>query len=73
MKKVFFALAVVAMFSLAACNGGAAATDSNNADTMANTENIVDEPTTENTDSSAVQEMAEETENTEATQEEATK
>lgn len=73
MKKVFFALAVVAMFSLAACNGAAAATDSNNADTMANTENIVDEPTTENTDSSAVQEMAEETENTEATQEEATK
>ena len=29
MKKVFFALAVVAMFSFAACNGNAEATDTN--------------------------------------------
>lgn len=71
MEKVFFALAVVAMFSFVACNGNAAATDSQNADT--NTTAVVNEPAPEEntTDSNAVQDMAEE--NNEAAQEEAAK
>ena len=57
MKKVFFALAVVAMFSFVACNGNAAATEDTTAAVEA-TEEVVNEVADEATE--AVEGMAEE-------------
>ena len=56
MKKVFFALAVVAMFSFVACNGNAAAEDTTA--TEATVEEIAPEATEEAAE--AVEGMAEE-------------
>ena len=61
MKKVFFALAVVAMFSFVACNGNAAATDSNAADTTVAPAVNEPAPVEANADT-AVNDMAEDTE-----------
>ena len=57
MKKVFFALAVVAMFSFVACNGNAAAED-----TTATTEPAIEEVAPEATEEAteAVEGAAEE-------------
>ncbi len=64
MKKVFFALAVVAMFSFVACNGNKNA----NADTTPAIEETIEEPAPEEMtcDSTAVEGLAEEGAETEA-------
>ena len=62
MKKVFFALAVVAMFSFVACNGNAAATASNAADTTVAPAVNEPAPVEANADTTAVNDMAEDTE-----------
>lgn len=64
MKKVFFALAVVAMFSFVACNGNNAETT----DTTPAQEEMVQEPVAEEAtcDSTAVEAPAEDAAETEA-------
>ena len=56
MKKVFFALAVVAMFSFAACNGNATTSDTQKGDTTPKTEVA---PAENNVQDSTVKDMAE--------------
>ena len=60
MKKVFFALAVVAMFSFVACNGN----NTEAGDTTTTNEEQIQEPVAEPacSDTTTVQEPAEETE-----------
>lgn len=61
MKKVFFALAVVAMFSFVACNGNAAQEDTT-AQEPAQVEELAQEPACdEATDAAACDEAAAET------------
>ncbi len=58
MKKVFFALAVVAMFSFVACNGNAAAEDTTAAQETEMVQDAAEEIVDENAE--AVEGMAEE-------------
>ncbi len=64
MKKVFFALAVVAMFSFVACNGSAATEDTTAPEETI--ENVVDETIDEATEAveGAVEDVAAEVEAT---------
>lgn len=62
MKKVFFALAVVAMFSFVACNGNAEATDTTPAENTEMVEENTEATTEEATE--ATEECAEATEAT---------